>query len=1016
MTPAGLGTRAAAARSPRPTLTETAQAAAATLALLGLVAGVPVALWALGRALHPTAGMDLSRAGGLLLRPDDGTLLILALLTVGWVTWAVFAFSVAVEVLAVARGVPTPRLPLLGLSQHGAAALVATAGLLLVPNSPPLPMTPRAHAVSFSAPLTGRPTATEPAAEEPATAQPVARAPSQAPPPASSHPTVTVQRHDTLWGLAERHLGSGHRYREIVDLNLGRPQPDGRTLTEAHWIYPGWVLPLPPDATVAATPTADGTPAAPATSSYTVEAGDSLWAVAEEQLGDGHRYPEIYALNVGREQPDGRQLLDPDEIHPGWRLRLPTAPVITEPPPKQTSPRRTWPPPTALSPESSLPMPTTSPDHARTPGATPPTGSQRRGPDSEVAVDHDASAVPTLVLGLASIALTGLVAELTRRRRLQQRSRRTGRRVPLPKPEAAASEAQARAAADAVTVDTVASALRALAASCRAADRPIPDVALLRLTPSSIELTLTADDSGVVPPFRSAGPRTWHLDAMPPGSTDDGETEPDPYPALVTLGVADDALVLLNLEAAGALEVAGPAQSSDLVLRALAVELTVGPLSQGSTVTFVDCFHDLAHVTGAGRARVAPDGPVAARETEARLSAVHDILTASGAADLRDARAGSLASDASTPEIIVSLGTPPTTTPPWSGAAVVASVETPTVGSWTLMLRPDGSATLQPFGISLLPQHLDPDAYQRLVSLLRDAGPVDHGPAATTPTALAEQPTPGSTDDGGAALAALPELPPPADVAIPPRVVAPRVLMLGPVHVEGADDENAPGRRRRATEFVAYLALHPGATANQIDEAMWPGRRVAKTTRNPFISRVRQWLGRTPDGQPYLPLVADGGRYRLAAEVTCDWHDFVRLARGSLAGGSDGADDLDEALQLVRGRPFLGVDPATYTWAEADMQEMISAIVDVAHVLSVARFDAGDYRGAQQAASKGLLVEPCSELLYRDAIRAAATRGDHQEAERLAERLRAEVARLDPDDGVDDETAELISSFKRAWS
>lgn len=49
----------------------------------------------------------------------------------------------------------------------------------------------------------------------------------------------------------------------------------------------------------------------------TVRAGDSLWSIAEEQLGAGDRWPAIYALNrsvVGA---------DPDLIRPAQRLRLP---------------------------------------------------------------------------------------------------------------------------------------------------------------------------------------------------------------------------------------------------------------------------------------------------------------------------------------------------------------------------------------------------------------------------------------------------------------------------------------------------------------------------------------------------------------------------------------------------------------------------------------------------------------------------------------------------------------------
>ena len=63
--------------------------------------------------------------------------------------------------------------------------------------------------------------------------------------PRSDLAVVTVQTGDTLWSLAEEHLGDGARYAEIARLNYGRPQPDGQTLTSAHWIRPGWTLTLP---------------------------------------------------------------------------------------------------------------------------------------------------------------------------------------------------------------------------------------------------------------------------------------------------------------------------------------------------------------------------------------------------------------------------------------------------------------------------------------------------------------------------------------------------------------------------------------------------------------------------------------------------------------------------------------------------------------------------------------------------------------------------------------------------
>lgn len=66
------------------------------------------------------------------------------------------------------------------------------------------------------------------------------------------HKQYVVQRGDTLWDIAERTLGDPLRYPEIVELSKQTVQPDGAMLTDAHWIYPGWVLTLPGDAGVSA--------------------------------------------------------------------------------------------------------------------------------------------------------------------------------------------------------------------------------------------------------------------------------------------------------------------------------------------------------------------------------------------------------------------------------------------------------------------------------------------------------------------------------------------------------------------------------------------------------------------------------------------------------------------------------------------------------------------------------------------------------------------------------------------
>lgn len=51
---------------------------------------------------------------------------------------------------------------------------------------------------------------------------------------------------------------------------------------------------------------------------YTIEKGDTLWAIAKNHLGDGNKYNDIFAAN--------REVIkDPDLIYPGQKIRIPLA-------------------------------------------------------------------------------------------------------------------------------------------------------------------------------------------------------------------------------------------------------------------------------------------------------------------------------------------------------------------------------------------------------------------------------------------------------------------------------------------------------------------------------------------------------------------------------------------------------------------------------------------------------------------------------------------------------------------
>ncbi|ROS04696.1 LysM domain-containing protein [Sinobacterium caligoides] len=55
---------------------------------------------------------------------------------------------------------------------------------------------------------------------------------------------------------------------------------------------------------------------APAATFYIVESGDSLWKIAEKQLGNGARHDEIFAANA-------EVIVDANKIYPGQKLRIP---------------------------------------------------------------------------------------------------------------------------------------------------------------------------------------------------------------------------------------------------------------------------------------------------------------------------------------------------------------------------------------------------------------------------------------------------------------------------------------------------------------------------------------------------------------------------------------------------------------------------------------------------------------------------------------------------------------------
>lgn len=197
------------------------------------------------------------------------------------------------------------------------------------------------------------------------------------------------------------------------------------------------------------------------------------------------------------------------------------------------------------------------------------------------------------------------------------------------------------------------------------------------------------------------------------------------------------------------------------------------------------------------------------------------------------------------------------------------------------------------------------------------------------------------------------------DAATPERPPV-RIRLLGPFEIEGA-----PTPRRASTrELIAYLALHPnGATRDQLLEALWPNS-------DPKRSRPRLWQSTAESRRILGDAFArdDDGRYRLDRDQV--WIDTDELSRQLTADEAPAA--LDRALALWRGEPLDGAD---YPWADSHLRQLRGTQIDLLAQAGTARLQAGDARGALQAAEHGIAIDQLHEPCWRLALQAEAALG-----------------------------------------
>ena len=524
-----------------------AKAFFAFFALLGLVVGVPAALaMSVGWPLpHRVPSLDMVQ------QQISVNVFVKILTLVVWLAWAQFTACVLVEVKAAVSGVGLPsRVPGAGPSQLLARQLIAAVLLIT------------ATAASFAPGLgqhgpqienTHKPTVAAaqqlPGQQQAATVaeamQQQAAAQAHAAMEAREHGGTEAgatkfyrihppegRHHDSLWEVAERHLGDGRRYHEIYQLNKDRVQPDGSKLSEASLIRPGWIMEMPADAhggDLVEMPT------------QAPEASPTL----QQQIAE-------YAKSGDHAQPA--------EQGGGARAETPAAPSAV--------------------PERNTPAPT----QEQAPQAATATSSE-----SGFGLSDALIGAPLLAAGV-------LGALGRRRRMALWQSAMTavaGRRgmePPVPTGADADVHDALLVGADPEAVRFLDQALRGLSASLAGANRALPVVYAAWLTATELHLQL-AQPSGEPPaPWRQGRDATlWSLERTAVYS---GRTEPDavaaPYPGLVSVGTLDGARLLLNLEAApGSVSLSGPAGARAAVLSSVAAELATNGWSDRMTVTVV---------------------------------------------------------------------------------------------------------------------------------------------------------------------------------------------------------------------------------------------------------------------------------------------------------------------------------------------------------------------------------------------------------------------------------------------
>lgn len=732
------------------------------------------------------------------------------------------------------------------------------------------------------------------------------------------------------------------------------------------------------DIKAAPTPSPPFVNPSPVPKQVVVKPRDNLWRLAQRHLGDPLRWREIWDDNRDRPQPDGRRLVHPHLIRPGWILDLPadavgvqslatTRVALPAPPPPQPADSsrggrevsETPPPsPNGRGDRATPPAPS-APGRQESPpdqgGPQPP--SRRRAPvPPPVSVDLPSGSVvaTSFAAGVASAVALG---RLRRRRRYRPAPPQPA----LPPPSS-----------------DVGTTTQRLMRAAGTAQRPPGDGP----GPSS-----QPDETG----YAFAG-----LD--------------DPAPARVEVGVQSGEPVEVDLVGLRGLALSGPGAAD--VARALVAALLAkgGPLVNQVIVPHGTAARLLPGLGTIPGLRVVADVPTALTEAEVEMLHRSRLLEAEDTPDFGAHRLRS--PDDPLPAVVLvvdddrghqgrvdavaSLGGRLGVGP----VVLDGGLEFPV----RLTVEADGRVS------DAAPQSLVASLHGATLYRLREEEGVEVARILAASREDAADVVEGRDEDVTDEVAgAEPQLTATAPLSTAGSEV--RVQLLGPYTIEVNGNEVRTGLRSSARELLAYYLLRPkGASAEAAIDALWPDADLTKGSQRFWtaLGNLRSRLRKETEVEHRF-IDKDGEIYRVEQEV---FDVDLWCFQAALDEAAQCPDDKLLTAVLSRAVAAYGghlLEGSFYEWVEPMREELRRRALDVLLRLSELRKAGGDLEAALSTLERAIGVDPYAEELYRRAMFVLSELGRPEAARRLFRQLEERLAELDLE--PEGETVHLVGSL-----